>query len=575
MVHRHRSRRLSSSSSSDGDSTPPPSYSEDEEEARHVRPRTRPHQHSNSHRSRKDDEKTWKPLIVQRSEGKNGRRHRREEDKHRRSSSDSSSSGSDSDSSSSSNSESSKSSRSSSSSSSSRSSSGRRGRERKDREQKRKQRQGPGNSTLICVICVCVIGGLFLIFGAFYMYRKSGGLTSNSGSNSPSSASGLGGSSTSAGASNSGSKSGSGGTPTSSGSQPSGSKGTNSTSGSGTRTIGAYWPAYSNGSPSDVNFGDDGYGIAYYFNVVVGSDGSLTWGGGDPAAFVKAAQAKKAKASFSLGGAGGGDPDQTKDFQTLAGSTSATATFVKNVEAAVKKYGFDGLDLDWEYPANQNELDQFLAIIKTFRKDLGKDFIISAASSMDPWGSSTDLSGFADQLSYINLMTYDSFGSWTDVSGPNIALSGSCGPKDMKYDIPTAIGEKLGSCKVPRQAGLPAYAHIFEVDTFKDGGGGGATSGVYQTSNAAGSKDGKNYVELVKAGYLNGTDGFKDTFDNCSSTPYLYSSSKKQLIPYDNAKSIGLKAAYAKQNGMAGCFFFDSAGDSNGELLKAMRDACG
>lgn len=39
-------------------------------------------------------------------------------------------------------------------------------------------------------------------------------------------------------------------------------------------------------------------------------------------------------------------------FSAVVANDAIRATFVKNVVAFVQKFGFDGFDLDWEYPGN-------------------------------------------------------------------------------------------------------------------------------------------------------------------------------------------------------------------------------
>ena len=43
-------------------------------------------------------------------------------------------------------------------------------------------------------------------------------------------------------------------------------------------------------------------------------------------------------------------------------------------------------------------------------------------------------------------------------------------------------------------------------------------------------------------------------WDDCSDTPFLYNTTRKVVVTYDDTWSLGDKALFAKQNGMAGCF---------------------
>ena len=48
--------------------------------------------------------------------------------------------------------------------------------------------------------------------------------------------------------------------------------------------------------------------------------------------------------------------------------------------------------------------------------------------------------------------------------------------------------------------------------------------------------------------------GADTAWDDCSDTPFLYNTSRKTVVTYDDTYSLGDKATFAKQNGMAGCF---------------------
>jgi chitinase len=55
----------------------------------------------------------------------------------------------------------------------------------------------------------------------------------------------------------------------------------------------------------------------------------------------------------------------------FAASTEATrSAFAFNAVELVKDWGFDGIDVDWEYPANFSEASNFLALLKAVRSAL-------------------------------------------------------------------------------------------------------------------------------------------------------------------------------------------------------------
>lgn len=51
-----------------------------------------------------------------------------------------------------------------------------------------------------------------------------------------------------------------------------------------------------------------------------------------------------------------------------AASTSATrALFVSSALTLMKDWGFDGIDIDWEYPADATEAANFVALLQQMR----------------------------------------------------------------------------------------------------------------------------------------------------------------------------------------------------------------
>jgi chitinase len=60
------------------------------------------------------------------------------------------------------------------------------------------------------------------------------------------------------------------------------------------------------------------------------------------------------------------------------------------------------------------------------------------------------------------------------------------------------------------------------------------------------------------------------TWDNVTSTPWLFNPSTKVFISYDDPKSVAAKVAQAKSSGLAGVMIWSVDEDSsNGDLLNA------
>ncbi|KAH8653610.1 hypothetical protein BX600DRAFT_526827, partial [Xylariales sp. PMI_506] len=129
---------------------------------------------------------------------------------------------------------------------------------------------------------------------------------------------------------------------------------------------------------------------------------------------------------ISIGGWSFTDPGSTQEtFTNLAASESLQATFIASVINFLGEYGFDGVDLDWEYPGapdrGGNDADfanypTFLSNLKTELDQYGYGLSITIPASYWylQYFDVVTISGIVD---WFNMMTYDMHGTWdaTDV----------------------------------------------------------------------------------------------------------------------------------------------------------------
>jgi chitinase len=112
--------------------------------------------------------------------------------------------------------------------------------------------------------------------------------------------------------------------------------------------------------------------------------------------------------------------------QPLLGEISRTAAnrqkFADGVVKFLNKYGFDGLDIDWEYPGapdrggKPEDTDNFTLLMKTLRltfnaapRPLGLTFTIPSSFWYLRW---FDMPGLLKWADWTNLMSYDLHGTW-------------------------------------------------------------------------------------------------------------------------------------------------------------------
>jgi GH18 family chitinase len=103
----------------------------------------------------------------------------------------------------------------------------------------------------------------------------------------------------------------------------------------------------------------------------------------------------------------------------LAESPANRATFVVSARLFLEKYGFQGLDIDWEYPSASDrggrpqDKENFIKLLEEMRAVFGSKFGISVAIPASfPYLQGFDLKPMEQYVDWFNLMSYDLHGLW-------------------------------------------------------------------------------------------------------------------------------------------------------------------
>ncbi|GAA5837754.1 hypothetical protein JCM5353_008272, partial [Sporobolomyces roseus] len=373
--------------------------------------------------------------------------------------------------------------------------------------------------------------------------------------------------------------------------------------------VAQYWAAYGGQAVSDVEWsaGD----IAYYFVTTTTSSGFELPEGqsvSEMEEFVKYTKSKGANPLFSVGGWSG-----SLYFSKLVETDAKRSKLAKELVDFMKQYGFVGIDLDWEYPnapgigcnaISPNDSENFVAFLQNLRELVGKDNLLTAAVSVNGINGADGqaLKSFAEYgtlLDYINLMTYDISGSFSPITGPNSPLR-TC-KSDTSVQDAVTLWTSRGFPAERILLGVPAYAVSFTTtsSTLATTEIGSFSSQIYQEwtkttpmgatgdSNAAytdqcgTTSSGYNgqwqFNQLISEGLLSedeskGLGGYERIWDQCSQTPFLFNADTKHMIIYDDSKSAGIKAAYARSEGLGGVMIFDTRGFTGTNVVPTIRE---
>jgi chitinase len=292
-----------------------------------------------------------------------------------------------------------------------------------------------------------------------------------------------------------------------------------------------------------------------------------------PAGMIEPALISKAHAAGVrvLVSIGGGDGIQGPRFNQMAAAESSRQAFVRNVRHFLIKHGYDGVDIDWEVP-NAADRANCTTLMQELRNGLPSPWLISMATPSDPrsWGQGFDIPALAPLLDFMNVMTYDYYGTW----------SGATGHVSPLFQNP-ADPSQVGSVKTS----MDLYANQYGVDVAKlnigtpfygyewDG-----TDLLWAQCSACASSS-QNYAPYIK-GLVN-QQGWTRNFDTLGAAPYLTNPNIQGLnvpgfITYDDETTTWRKTRYVMKRGFGGVFMWELSADYDGlsqSLLEAMYSA--
>ncbi|GAA5899071.1 hypothetical protein JCM6882_004609 [Rhodosporidiobolus microsporus] len=365
----------------------------------------------------------------------------------------------------------------------------------------------------------------------------------------------------------------------------------------GKKVVSAYYPSYQM-APADVPY--HLYTHLDYFVMTTTPDPAVisTAGISDSQIvdFVTRAHAAGITTSYTVGGWTG-----SRYFSTHVSTAAGRTTFARTLVAVMQQYGFDGIDIDWEYPGVQGEgsnivspddTANFLLFVQTLRSIAGPDVRLAMAVSVGGmYGADgqrvTDLSGFAAVMDYVTIMSYDITGTWSGYTGPNAPLTSKCQPANNPYSITYAMSlfNSFGFGSNHLLIGFPAYSYSYYVSlpftqtTCSDGttstlynyGTSGSTCG-----NMLGFGGTYLYKDLVANGWFKSASRFRRILDKNSQTWVLYNPITQLFVPTEAPGTAYAKARFAVQRRAAGINMFDASGDTaDGALVSALRIGLG
>lgn len=254
------------------------------------------------------------------------------------------------------------------------------------------------------------------------------------------------------------------------------------------------------------------------------------------------------------------------NFPQVSADAQKRAYFAHWCIKHIQRYGFDGIDIDWEFPGYKShkgtpqDRENFTILLQTVRDSLqvlgdksGKKYVLTAslpaAASHLP---DIEVQKVSEIVDYINIMTYDLHGSWGKISNHNSALygpaqgdSGRCldGAFKLYHEAHNVPAEKITLC-----AAFFGYSYRNCSEMY------GTHDGADTALFAAGE-------DIYYSKIAEKMDLFDRFWDEKAQAPYLISKKSSTLISLDDEESVALKAGYVIEKNAGGIIIWPLMGD--------------
>lgn len=283
------------------------------------------------------------------------------------------------------------------------------------------------------------------------------------------------------------------------------------------------------------------------------------------------AHEKGVKVMASIGGW-----SMCKHFGSMAADATKRKRFTDDCKRLIN-LGFDGIDIDWEYPgrAGMNftggpqDFNNYAVLMEDIRAAIGTSKLLTGCFSAVIKPNEFDWVRLNKSMDYFNMMSYDFNGGWSNKAGHNSPLFDYPGAEYAGLSLDnTLAGLKQQNVNLSKVClGVGFYgrgvicsgtadlnAPTVKVNATVQPDGPISTCADFDNFKLDVWDGTPNYSYIV-----NNSTGWTEKWDDKAKVPYR--TNGKYFLSYDNVKSIGLKADYIRCEKLGGVIIWQVFGD--------------